>query len=213
MPRPDKHLPKNQKTTKNGFTLIEVLVSAVLIIIIAGATLTLINTSTRTRLLTFRNLLNVDQANVQVSIMTRELRNIQFGENAAYPLAVAEDQEIVFYSDVDYDGQSERVRYSLNGTNFVKGIIEPVGHPATYPTANEKVKVLSQDVRNGNTPIFYYYNGDWPADTINNPLSKPVRLSDTKIMKVYLRLNTQNDPDSDFIIESYSQLRMLKENL
>jgi hypothetical protein len=156
--------------------------------------------------------LNVDQANLNVTLMVRELRNIRAGDNAAYPLERARDQEMIFYSDIDNDGSTEKVRYSLSGTQFIKGVIEPVGFPATYPQANEKVKVLTDYVRNGTTPIFYYYNGDWPADSVNNPLAEPVRLSDTKLMKVYLVLNIQ-DSGEDFILESYVQLRMLKQNL
>lgn len=207
---------KKQKTNlqrRSGFTLIEVLITATILAVLGGLMLTLMYITTKTRLITFQNLMNVDQTNNQVLTMVRELRNIQTGENAAYPLERAGDQEIIFYSDIDYDGETEKVRYTLSGSQLIKGVIEPVGYPATYPPENEKVKILTDGVRNATTPIFYYYNGDWPADTLNNPLPQPVRLSDTKLMKVYLRLNTQDDPDSDFILESYAQLRILKQNL
>ncbi len=201
-------------TTNSGFTLIEVLITAVITVILGGGILSLIYITTQSRLVTFKNLLNIEETNSQVSLMVRDLRNIQTGENAAYPMERARDQEMIFYSDIDYDGVTEKVRYSLTGTQFVKGVIEPIGYPATYPPANEKVRVLSDNVRNGANPIFYYYNGDWPADTANNPLAEPVRLSDTKLMKVFLELNTKNnDADNNFILESYTQLRILKENL
>lgn len=199
---------------QNGFTLVEVLISTVIIVILGGGILTLIFIVSQNRLVTFRNLLNVDQTNAQVSLMVRELRNIRTGENGAYPLEEAGNQEIIFYSDIDYDGQSEKVRYSLSGTQLLKGVIEPTGFPAQYPSNNEKVKVLTDSVRNGDEPIFYYYNGDWPADTVNNPLPQPVRLSETKLMKVNLILNTNKDePETNFSLESYVQLRMLKQNL
>jgi prepilin-type N-terminal cleavage/methylation domain-containing protein len=200
-------------TASQGFTLIEVLITATIMVVLGGLILTLINIVSRTRLSTFQNLMNIDQTNAQVSTMVRELRNIQVGDNAAYPLERAADQEIIFYSDIDYDGETEKVRYSLNGTQLEKGVIEPTGYPPTYPSANEKVRILTEDVRNGAEPIFYYYNGDWPADTVNNPLAQPVRLSESKLMKIYLKLNTKDEPTSDFILESYTQLRILKENL
>ncbi len=202
------------KTSNKGFTLIEVLITIVILTVLGGGILTLIYITSRGRLVTFRNLLDVDQANAQVSLMVRELRNIRYADNASYPLELANDQEIIFYSDIDYDGQSERVRYTLSGNTLYKGVIEPTGFPPTYPISNEKVKVLSENVRNATTPVFYYYNGDWPADTQNNPLPQPVRLSDTKLIKVLLILNTQeNDPETNFTLESYVQLRMLKDNL
>jgi prepilin-type N-terminal cleavage/methylation domain-containing protein len=204
---------KNNKINKQGFTLIEVLIVSAITVVLGGGILSLIYITSQSRLVTFQNLLNVDQTNTSVSLMVRELRNIRTGDNAAYPLERANDQEIIFYSDIDYDGQSEKVRYTLTGTQFVRGVIDPVGFPATYPAANEKARILTNDVRNGATPIFYYYNGDWPADTVNNPLAQPVRLSDTKVMKVYLELNSKDDPSTNFILESYVQLRMLKNNL
>ena len=89
-----------------------------------------------------------------------------------------------------------------------------MGYPVTYPLANEKVFVITDKVRNGITPVFTYYNGEWPEDTVNNPLPSPVRLSDTKLMRIYLRLNARaNEPEKDYILESYVQVRMLKENL
>ena len=95
-----------------------------------------------------------------------------------------------------------------------KGIIEPVGFPVSYPPANEKIVEIANNVRNQTLPIFYYYNGDWPQDTVNNPLLPPARVSNTKLIRVYLRLNSEeNEPNRDFILESYTQIRMLKENL
>jgi len=205
---------KMRKKAKNsGFTLIEILVTVAITAIIAGSIITLIYISYRSRFVTFQNLINVDDANRNISTMIRELRNVRAGENGAYPLEKALDQEIVFYSDIDYDGQSERVRYTLNQDQLIKGVIEPTGFPPSYPVSNEKVKVVSENVKNSSEPIFYYYNGDWPGDTTNNPLPQPVRLSETKLMRVFLRLNTTNDPESDFILESFVQLRTLKQNL
>lgn len=199
---------------EKGFTLIELLIGMALTSIIALGLLGLQYILTRSQIVSFKSYVNVDDANKAVTSLVREIRNIRPGENAAYPLERAQDQELIFYSDIDFDGQSERVRYTLTGTQLIKGIIEPTGFPATYPAASEKTRVMTSNVRNGSEPIFYYYNGDWPSDTTNNPLDTPVRLSDTKLMKVYLKLNKdENDPTNDFILESYVQLRMLKQNL
>ncbi len=205
---------KTKKTIFKGFTLIEILIFVSISVILAGGILTLVYIVSRNRISTFQNLLNVDETNSQISTMIRELRNIRPGDNGAYPLEKALDQEIIFYSDIDYDGVTEKVRYTLSGTQLVKGVIEPTGFPPSYPLSNEKVKVLSTNIRNHSSPIFYYYNGGWPQDTTNNPLPQPVRLSDSKLVKVFLIVNTnENDPNSNFSLESYVQLRMLKQNL
>lgn len=197
----------------NGFTFIEVLITVAITGIVSLAIVGLQYIITQNQLVTFQNFLNIEEANAQITTLVREIRNIRPGENAAYSLERANDQELIFYSDIDYDGESEKVRYTLSGTQLVKGVIEPTDFPATYPSANEKVKVLTNNARNGGDAIFYYYNGDWPADTTTNPLPSPTRLSDSKLLRVYLKLNNKVDPQSDFILESYVQLRMLKQNL
>lgn len=197
-----------------GFTLIEILIAVAIAGFLGAGVLGLQYILGQNQLVAWRNYLNVEEANTNVTALVREIRTAQVGENGTYPLEEALDQQITFYSDIDFDGVSERVRYFLNGSQFSKGVIDPVGQPATYPAANEKVKVVSENVRNGVTPIFYYYNGDWPADTVNNPLTVPPELSDAKLMRIYLRLNTLDGvPEKDFILESYTQIRMLKENL
>ncbi len=198
---------------QSGFTLIEVVIAAALTSMLGLALVGLQYIFSQTQLTAVQNYINVDQANSNISTLVREIRNIRAGENAAYPLERAHDQEIIFYSDIDYDGESERVRYTLSGSSLVKGVIDPVGYPPTYPSASEKVRLLTENVRNETDSIFYYYNGDWPADTVNNPLPQPIRLSETKMMKVYLELNTRDAPEDNYILESYVQLRMLKENL
>jgi len=94
---------------------------------------------------------------------------------------------------------------------FKKGVIEPTGSPPNYPLDQEKVWTLSSYVRNS-PPIFEYYNGNWPEDTINNPLPAPARLQETKLMKVYLVVNVNpNRPPTEYELVSFVQLRNLKQ--
>ncbi len=186
----------------------------VLMSMLAGGLLTLQYILSQSQIVVWRNYVSVSEANNNVSSLVREVRTAGNGENGAYAVDTAEDSEFTFYSDYDFDGVAERVRYFLDGTDFSKGVTEPSGFPVSYPQVDEKVKVLSENVRNDTTPIFYYYNSEWPEDTVNNPLSTPASPSDVKLVRIYIRLNTApNAPDKDYILESYSQVRMLKENL
>ena len=203
-----------KKEHHSGFTLIEVLVAMILIMALGLGIVGLQTILSKNQVWIWQNYLSINQTNDALQTIVKELRSARAGDNGAYPLEIAFDQEIRFYSDIDYDGETEKIRYSLIDTQLVKGMIEPVGYPITYPEEEEKIVTITDLARNGETPIFYYYNGDWPEDMENNPLSIPVRLSDTKLMRVYLRLNPKSDqPDKDFILESYIQIRMLKENL
>ncbi len=206
---------KTKYTNKNntGFTLIEVLVVAAITVILAGGLLSLQYAMGQTQVAVLRNYTSVEAANNGVSTMVRELRNLQVAETGAYPLERALDFEMIFYSDYDFDERIERVRYYMDNTQLKREIIEPTGFPVTYPSANAKTKVIADSVKNGTTPIFYYYNGDWPDDTVRNPLDTPTRLSETKLMKVHLLINPGTEAKNDFTIDSYAQLRALKQNL
>ncbi|OGM09483.1 hypothetical protein A2159_00960 [Candidatus Woesebacteria bacterium RBG_13_34_9] len=193
-----------------GFTLIEVLVSSAILVILAAGFIGLQYITSQHQVSAWKNYLNVEAANNSLSLIARELRDARQSETGAYPLQTTNDQEIIFYSDYDYDGQAERIRYTLTGNQLSKGVIEPSGTPVSYPTINEKVKLATDIVRNGAIPVFSYYNSDWPSDTENNPLAPASRISDTREIKIYLKTNYKNnDSDNDYILETFVRLRML----
>lgn len=194
-----------------GFTLIEVLVSTALMVILAMGFLGLQYILSQNQVSAWRNYLSIEGANSAISTMAKELRDARPSESGGYPIEVANDQEIVFYSDIDYDDTVERVRYILSGNQLIKGIIKPVGQPVTYPPVNEVTKVVTDIVRNATTPVFYYYNGSWPTDTTNNPLTLANRISDTREVKIFLRTNPKsNMPTYDYSLESSVRIRMLR---
>ena len=204
---------KISKRTK-GMTLIEILISITILGMLGAAVLTLQYILGKNQTLVIKNYLTIDQANSYVAEFVREIRGAKSGDNAAYALEVVNDFEIIFYSDIDYDGATEKVRYTYEENLLTKGVIKPTGYPATYPADQEDEKTLSDNIRNAATPVFYYYNENWPEDQENNPLIQSQRLSETKTVKILLRLNQKaNDPEHDFVLESHTQIRMLKENL
>ncbi len=199
-----------QLTTQKGFTLIEVLVSSAILIILAAGFLGLQYITSQNQLSAWRNYLSIESANNAASSLSRELRDARASELGTYPLEVANDQEIIFYSDIDYDDIVERVRYTLSGTNLIKGVTEPSGDPVSYPPSSEKVRILTDIVRNASYPVFYYYNSDWPSDTANNPLPGSDRIAETRQVKIRLVTNSRSDqPNFDYTLESDVKIRML----
>jgi type II secretory pathway pseudopilin PulG len=91
------------------------------------------------------------------------------------------------------------------GNELKKGVVKPVGNPATYPLDQEVVTTVTSYVRN-DPPIFKYY------DAAGNEITAlPARLNDTKMVKVYLVINIDpNRPPKEFELESFVQLRNLK---
>ena len=206
-----------QKPTQSqkGFSLTEALI-IIFAFGLAIATLgNFILTSYRAYNYNFQQIAAINEARRGVETMVKEIREAKTADDGSYPLVQAGDLQFIFYGDIDRDTATERVRYFLDGTNLKKGVVEPSGDPPQYILTDEMISVLSQYVRNGtSSPIFTYYNGDWPADTLNNPLSTLTRLSETKLMHVYLKINVDpNRPPDDFELESDTQIRNLKTNL
>jgi len=203
-------MKKDNKNNVRGFTLIEILVASAIMVILAVAFLGIQYILSENQTSAWRNYLSIENANGAVSVLAKELRSATVSEIGSYPLEVANDQEIIFYSDYDYDGEVERIRYTLSGTILIKGVVEPTGDPLTYDSGGEKQKNVTEIVRNSTNPVFYYYNSGWPTDTANNPLALANRISDTRQVKIDLRTNPDpNDPSFDYILESDVKIRML----
>ena len=163
----------------------------------------------------FEEIQAMEEARGGIDIMIKEIREVQPAENGGYPIEKADDQEFIFYADEDNDDRIERVRYYLDNTSLMKGIINPTNDiPALYPVNTELTKIVADYIQNGNDPIFYYYNGEWPLSGTGNPLDTPSRLIDTKYMRVFLVVNANPDrvPQSAEL-SSGVQLRNLKTNL
>jgi type II secretory pathway pseudopilin PulG len=198
----------NTRKQHYGFSIVEMLVAFALAGALLIALFGILFLIRENQFTAINSYFKAEDANAAVSVFVRSVRKAMASETGAYFLSTAGTQEITFYSDIDADNRIERVRYFLNGTVFKQGIIEPTGIPVTYPVENEILKTISDNVRNGTTPVFTYYNASWPEDTTNNPLPQPVNVSDIQLIKIYLKLNTVEESSKDYILESYARIRM-----
>ena len=193
-----------QQRQNRGFTLIEALITIAIFVLALGATIGLILGLYRAHDYTFQQALAISEAKQGVETMVKEIREARAGDDGSYIIESAEDYEFIFFSDIDKDGDTEKIRYFIDGTDFKKAVTEPVG--GEYGD-EENIFILSKYVRNS-PPIFRYYNGNLEE------LPAPARLSETKLMEVYLVVNVDpNRPPIDFVLENFVQLRNLKTNL
>ncbi len=203
---------KKRLASQKGFTLIELLVGMTIAVSLVGLIILLQVHLSEDQLFLLKKSLSNQGANESLTQIKKELRNVQPGENGDYPLFIAQDYQIGFYTDVDFDSEIERVRYFLQNGVLSKGTIEP-NESYQYLEENEIIKIINEDVRNTDQPLFSFYNGNWPDDQENNPLETPAPFDEIKLIKIYLQINTEYDPNSDFISESFVSPRILKENL
>lgn len=190
-----------------SFTLIETLVAIFVFVLAMGTVSALIVRGYQSQAFTFQQSQAIDEARRGIETMVKEIREARPGDDGSYIIERAEDFEFIFYSDIDKDEDTEKVRYFTSENTFKKGVIDPSGWPIGYNPEDEEIFILSQYVRN-QPPIFRYFDGDL------NELPPPARLKETKLMRVYLVINVDpNRPPQDFTLESDVHLRNLKTNL
>jgi len=325
---------------KKCFTLVETIISIFIFILAFGAVSALAINLYKTNSYSFQQSQAIWEARKGIEGMTKEIREVYQGDNGSFFLEEADDDEFIFYADVDGDGKTEKVRYFIapaggsegsqsqecsrstsGGSCFVtfsdflngeldtaevkvsvdgdlnsgsekidiyadgnllgtlctghecgqckgswqdlttfevtneardnsltftaqssssvnpicdgvsfkvkfdfswkekasstekyilkKGVIEPTGWPISYPSDNEKIYIISENVMNNarGEPLFTYYDKD------GNLLSLPARLEKTTFMKFKIIINIDpNRPPQDFTLESGVQIRNLRNN-
>lgn len=102
---------------KRGFTLTEALVAVGVFSILMTAISALILLAYRTQSYTWEQSMAIEEARKGVETMIKEIREARSGEDGSYTIEKAADKEFVFHSDIDNDGQTERVRYFLATLN------------------------------------------------------------------------------------------------
>jgi len=199
-----------------GFTMLETLVAMSVFTIASIVVFLFVRQGYQVQRFSFEGERTVSSAQRGIETLIREVRELLPSGAGAYPIELAQTYELVFFADFDRDNAVERVRYFIQGTTLKKGVIEPTSDPISYPLGNEVVTTLSEGVRNveQSLPLFAYYNGDWPGDTVNNPLASPVNPTAIKLIRISLLLDVvPYQSPQQVTITSEVSLRNLKENL
>jgi hypothetical protein len=149
-----------------------------------------------------------------VSRTVEYIRKARQGDDGSHPIKSASDNDFIFFSDYDKDGITERLHFYKSGSQFIMGYRKPSGGlPKTYATGDEGTRVLAENVVNeSNVPIFYYYNKDYPADTVNNPIATPANVWDVRLVRVFLKINILKGQEADNVpISSFVEIRNLSD--
>jgi type II secretory pathway pseudopilin PulG len=96
-----------------SFTLIETIITIAVFTLVFGAVSSLIVMGYRTQSYTWQQSMAINEARKGIETMVKEIREARSGDDGSYPIELAEDKEFIFYSDIDKDGDTERVRYFL----------------------------------------------------------------------------------------------------
>src|SRR3989344_7148797 len=200
--------------TLRGLTLIEMVIAiAVALIVMEGFTYMLLKTWDTNKFILEEGLASAAASRATNRIVI-QLRGVQQSDNGSYPVVSADDFDFTLYTDIDDDGVVERVHYFLDQVNdqLKVGVTDPnTAVPVAYPAGDTTVTGMTNYVVNEATdPVFFYYNGDYPSDTINNPLTTPASVGNIQLIKIHLfvNINPVHAPDN-INIESFVDLRNL----
>lgn len=205
---------KNFKKNRSGFTLVETIIAIFIFLTVglamAGIYANLFTVSNKNNSLT----VSQDYARKLSSQILNQLRNSLIGSDGSYPLYTAGDQQIVFYSNVDNQPGTERIRYYLQGGKIYRGIT--VYSAGTYNTSTEVSLMVQDNVANSSTtPLFYYYNGNYNGSSSVASLAQPVNVTQVRYVSLNLQIyNTGGLKNTNYYtVSGGAAIRGLKTNL
>lgn len=149
-----------------------------------------------------------------VNKITGYIRGTRQSDNGSYPIKSANDNDLVLYSDYDKDNVTERLHFYKSGQSILMGVREPSGTmPKTYAAGDESIiTIASHIINDSNSPIFEYYNQNYPGDTDSNPMSTPASVSAVRMIKIHLYMNINPNRAPDNIeMQSFVELRNLND--
>ena len=129
-----------------GFSLIEIMVVMGIFSIFIIMSADFIIQGFRSSAFIYEQDLAVQNARKAQDIMVKEIRKANRAENGEYLLDTVLPQTFTFYSDVDSDGLTEKIRYFLDNNNLKKGLIHATGSPFGYPAVKQAGSILSKYV-------------------------------------------------------------------
>jgi prepilin-type N-terminal cleavage/methylation domain-containing protein len=171
----------------NGFTLIELII---VIGILAGAVFVIgmfgLDISDFGIILgdTFTAQSEIQQS---LSSMILELRSMSLSAAGGYPIVTASPNLLEFFSDINDDGITEKIRYFIQGNIFMRGETGATGSPLTYDPANEEIKELVHNLvipGAGDVPIFSYYDQNYTGSQA--AMISPISVSNVRFISIQL---------------------------
>ncbi|NTW26954.1 MAG: prepilin-type N-terminal cleavage/methylation domain-containing protein [Candidatus Moranbacteria bacterium] len=208
-------MQKERNKIISGFTLVETLVALAIFTLGIAATVLVFSKTIKNKAYALEMGKSSFVVSRSMGDLIGYLRRVRQSDAGAYPIVTANSNELVVYSDYDKDGKTERLRISLSGGKVYLEIRRPsTTFPKTYAADYESPIELAKQIVNDsiNDPMFSYYNKDYPADTINNPVDVPADVSQIRLIKIFLKINIDPNRAPDNIQQqSFVELRNLND--
>ena len=96
-----------------GFTIIEIMVTISIAAIIIFISADYLATGFKTTMFESEQEKAIVNARKATEVLAKEIRGANISEQGDYAIFLAEDQDLIYYSDIDDDGETEKIRYFL----------------------------------------------------------------------------------------------------
>ncbi|MFA6476228.1 MAG: prepilin-type N-terminal cleavage/methylation domain-containing protein [Candidatus Paceibacterota bacterium] len=176
-------MKKNFNNLK-GLTLIELLVAISISLLVGIAVINFGRDIFYQNYLVSKSLVSENEAKSTLSRIVTELRRAVPAGTGAYPLDTVSSTTLIFYSDTNGDGVSERLHYWRDGLSLKRGLTSPSGSPYTYSPTDGSVGIAVNTLINATGTIFSYYDQNY--DGSSSPLSLPVNVASVRLIKIDL---------------------------
>lgn len=197
---------------KKGFTLVETLVAIALFILGIQATMLIFSKTIKTKAYNLEMSKSAFVVSRSISDLTQYLRRARQSDAGSYPIVSANKNDLVFYSDYDKDGITERIHVYLSDNKVYMGIRRPSAtFPVTYAAGDEITKLMAERIVNLPTDsMFSYYGKNYPEDS--EPVEVPADVSEIRLVKIFLKINIDPNRAPDNIEqETFVELRNLND--
>jgi hypothetical protein len=191
-------------------TLVEMLVVVALFTLLMVAVMSSVASFYTYNAYTISQAYQVNNARRGVDFLIRDIREMTFADDGAFPLVEMEDHKITFYSDIDRDDSVEYVEYELASTTLEKRVYNATGSPPIYNLEDpDEILILSEFVQNlsQGAETFTYY------DDMGNIASATSTVTDVRYIELRIIVNIDpiRDP-GEFMLRSSVAPRNLKED-
>lgn len=159
------------RQSRRAFTMVETVVVIGLTALVIVALGQLIRYFYVTNAYVLEQAKAVNSARRSIENAMTDLREASYGADGSYPLLSAATSSVTFYANINGDSAVEKVRYYISENTIYRGVTEPGGSPPTYAGQPEATTLVVDNIRNGTTPLFRYF------DATGAELTSPVTIS------------------------------------
>ena len=183
-----------QHPLNRAFSLVETLVIVSLLIVVGLALQSAIVYFYKANAYILESSSAINEARRGMTYVVSNIREATYGDDGAYPVENVATSSITFYADVDLDGGVEKTRIYVADNTLYRSVTNAIANPPTYNGQPEETTILAVNLRNGDRPLFRYFDANGTeltgvvdaSDVASIAMDLMIDLNPTRAPEVYM---------------------------